>query len=199
MKSASGSAPLASSSATDMPSTFIQLLRSRGFAVCLHACLWLLLCLAMRNLGGRAPDFREGISSSAPAPTAVPVVRLEGLFAAMALPAPARERNAFNPFFTRYFVPPPTPAPPPPPPPPPPPTTRKIDAVYQGFYQTADGPKHVMVKVADALVIAPVGAPIATNHFVAEATMQMLTLTNPAAQTNFLLLNIKKELEIPIR
>ena len=103
-----------------------------------------------------------------------------------------RDTNALNPFFTRYFVPAPTPAPPPP-------TARKIDVVYQGFYQTADGPKHVIVKVAETLVIATVGAPIATNIFIAGATMQTLTLTNLAAQTNLLLLNIKKELEIPIR
>ena len=37
------------------------------------------------------------------------------------------------------------------------------------------------------------------NLFVADATMQNLTLTNSAAQTNILVLNTKKPLEVPIQ
>ena len=47
--------------------------------------------------------------------------------------------------------------------------------------------------------MAPIGARIATNLLIAEATMQAMTLTNLAAQTNILPLNVKKELEVPIQ
>ncbi len=84
-------------------------------------------------------------------------------------------------------------------PPPPPPTTRKIEVTYQGFYQTGDGPKQTIFKLGEAFLVAPIGARIATNLFIAEATMQALTLTNLAAQTNILPLNAKKELVVPIQ
>ena len=45
----------------------------------------------------------------------------------------------------------------------------------------------------------PIGAKVVSNLFVAQATMQTLTLTNPAALTNILSVNTKKEIEIPIR
>ena len=60
------------------------------------------------------------------------------------------------------------------------------------------GSKHIIVKLADAFLDTLVGAKITANLFAAEATMQSLTLTNPAAQTNLLLLNTKKEIEVPI-
>ena len=37
------------------------------------------------------------------------------------------------------------------------------------------------------------------STFAADATMQTLLLTNPAAGTNLLTLNAKKEVEVPIR
>ena len=70
---------------------------------------------------------------------------------------------------------------------------------YQGFYQTGDGPKHTIFKLGDAFLVAPIGARIATNLFIAEATMQALTLTNLTAQTNILPLNAKKEIVVPIQ
>ena len=82
---------------------------------------------------------------------------------------------------------------------PPPPTTRKIEVTYQGFYQTGEGPKQTIFKLGDAFLVAPVGAQIATSLFVADATMQALTLTNLAAQTNIVPLNMKKEIVVPIQ
>jgi hypothetical protein len=64
---------------------------------------------------------------------------------------------------------------------------------------TADQQRHAMVKVADALVITSIGDSIATNNFVAGATMQALTLTNLVGQTNLLPLSVKKEIEVPIK
>ncbi len=166
-----------------------RVLRSRWLAACVHAGLWLLLYLALTNLGGRAFNFREANSPTNPPQSAVPVVRLGLSFSPGAWLKPAVDTNAINPFFTRHFVPPP----------PPPTTTRTIEVTYQGFYQTGDSAKQAIFKLGDAFMAAPVGGKVATSLFVAEATTQALTLTNLAAQTNIVLLNAKKEIVIPIQ
>jgi hypothetical protein len=176
-----------------MPPVLIQMLRSRWFAVGVHAGLWLLLYMAITRLGGKAPDLRENQLTSLPARSLLPTERLEPLFSANQWPTLLANTNLLNPFITRYFVPAPTPAPAPPS------TMRKVEVTYPGFYQTAESPKHAFLKVAETLVNAPIGAPVVTNLFVAEATMQSLLLTNLAGQTNLLLLNTKKEIEVPLR
>ena len=172
-----------------MPPVVKKALRNRWFVAGVHAGLWLLLYLAVTNLGGKAPDFREADAVANPPQSPAPVAGLERLFSPGVWPKSLIETNTLNPFFTRYFIPPT----------PPPPTTRKIEVTYQGFYQTGDGPKHTIFKLGDAYSVAPIGARIATNLFIAEATMQALTLTNLAAQTNILPLNAKKEIVVPIQ
>jgi hypothetical protein len=168
------------------------MLRSRGFVACIHAGLWLLLYLSVTGLRGKAPELREeDPASSIPAQSPAPVAKLDALFSPSVWPKSPGDTNLSNPFFTRYFIPPATPAAPVP-------TTRKIEVTYQGFYETADGPRQVIVKVGEAFIVAPIGAKVATNLFVSAATMQMLTLTNLAAQTNIVSLNAKKEIEVPI-
>ncbi len=167
-----------------------QTLRSRWFVVGVHAALWLLLGLALAHLGGSAPTFRDSPSGPLATQSPVPVNSVATVFN-QPCRAPSYT-NLLNPFYTRYFIPAPTPAPPPP-------TTRKIEVTYQGFYENGDNVKFAVVKLADAFVTARVGLPLATNHFVAEATMQSLLLTNPAAQTNLLPINVKKEIEVPIK
>ena len=80
-----------------------------------------------------------------------------------------------------------------------PPTTRKIELTYQGYYQTEGSPKTAILKLADVYIVVPVGAAVATNFYVSEATMQSLTLTNPRSQTTLLPLNAKKEIEVPVK
>ena len=172
-----------------MTPAITKLLRSRWFAGCVHASLWLLLYLAITNLGGKSFDYAEVDSSATLAHNPVPVAALERLFGPDVWPKALGATNAFNPFFTTHFLPPlAVPA-----------TSRIIELTYQGFYQTSDGPKHVIYKLGDAFIAAPVGAKVATGLFVAEATMQALTLTNTAAQTNIVLLNVKKEIVVPIQ
>lgn len=173
-----------------MPSKLSHTLRSRWFALSVHAALWVLLYLAVASLGGKTPQFRAGTSYSPPPQTPAPVAKLAGLFSTSLLPKVCNNTNSPDPFFTSYFAPPP---------PGPEPATRKIEVTYQGFYEAGDGPKHAVVKVADAFVDASIGWPIAANLFVAEATMQHLLLTNRTAQTNMLLLNVKKEIEVPVK
>ncbi len=176
-----------------MSTALQQIFRSRWFVLCLHATLWLFLYLAVASLRGRAPEFKQGSGLQSAADPAFPIPKLEPLFAPGQVSAAIDHlTNAPNPFFTRYFVPPAPPAPPPP-------TTRKIEIAYQGFYQTADGPKHAVLSLAGGLMVVRVGALVATNWYAADASMQSVLLTNTSAQTNLVTINSKKEIEVPIR
>jgi hypothetical protein len=171
---------------------FTPTLRSRWLVACVHAGLWLLLGLAIAGLRGKSPDYRDAVSVSTPVQSPAPVAKLLNLFSPGVWPASLADTNQLNPFFTRHFFPAQAP-------PLPPPTTKKIEVTYQGFYQPVDGARHVIAKVGDAYVDSPLGARLTANLFAVEATMQSLILTNAAAQTNLLLLNTKKEMEVPIQ
>jgi hypothetical protein len=166
----------------------LQTLRSRWFVVFVHLCLWVLLCLAAAGIGGRAPEFHESDSFSAPAQSPAPVARLEQILASDVWPQWPGDTNATSAFFTRHFIPAaPLPA-----------TARKFELTYQGFYQSGDNPKQTMIRLGDSFLVTPVGGRVISNLFVAEATMQTLTLTNSSAKTNVLALNQKKEVEVPL-
>ena len=172
-----------------MPPIIKRTLRNRWFTAGVHAGLWLLLYLAVVNLGGKVPALRDSEGVTSPPHSPVPVAGLERLFSPGVWPKSLSDTNRLNPFATQYFIPQA----------PPPPTTRKIEVTYQGFYQTGEGPQKTIYKLGDAYVVAPIGARIATNLFIAGATMQALTLTNLAAQTNILPLNVKQEIVVPIQ
>lgn len=173
-----------------MPLNATKAIKSRWFAACMHAALWVLLYLALTNLGGKAPEVRDAAAEGAvPSQALAPVAGLERLYSEAGWPKSLLGTNLPDPFFTRYFIPPA----------PPPPTTRKIQVTYQGYFQTSDGPRTTIFKLDDAFQVAPVGGRIATNLFLADATMQALTLTNLAGQTNILPLNAKTELVVPIQ
>ena len=186
-----------------MPPIVKRALRNRWFVIAVHAGMWLLLYLALAGLRGKAPatetvtDHQHQSASSAAIPAdapdrplvAVPVAGLERLFSSGVWPKSLVETNRLDPFVTHYFIPPVAP----------PPTTRKIQVTYLGFYQTGGGPKNTIFKLGDSFLVAPIGARIATNLFIADATMQTLTLTNLAAQTNVLSLNTNKEIIVPIQ
>ncbi len=175
-----------------MPVALLQTLRSRSFAMGVHASLWLLLLLIILKVGGKAPDFRDSDSSSTPPQVPAPIGKLGPLFEPAQWPNPFPSTEGSSAFYTKYFIPVPSPTPPPP-------TTRKIEVTYQGYFQTEDGPKNAILKIADVFTVVPVGTAVATNFYVAEATMQSLTLTNPTAQPTILPLNAKKEIEVPIK
>jgi len=169
-----------------------QILNSRWFSISVHIGLWLLVYLSATSLGGKTAEVRETDSFSTPAQSVAPVAKLDHLFSPGIWPKAIVETNSLNPFFTRHFIPPQTPTPPAP-------TTRKIELTYQGFYQSGDSLKQAIIKLGDSFMVTPVGAKVVTNWFVAEATLQSLTLTNLTAQTNVLTLNAKKEIEVPIQ
>ena len=175
-----------------MTPVLVQTLRSRSFAASVHAGLWLLLYLAVTQFGGKAPPLRDSLPLSVPAQTPAPVAKLDHLFAAGVWPKTIVDTNLPSAFFTRHFIPPPTT-------PPAPPTTRMIDITYLGFFQTADAPKNVIVKMADSFIVRAIGTRVATNWFVADATALALTLTNTVATNTVVPLNAKKEIEVPIQ
>lgn len=164
-------------------------LRGRWFIAGIHAGLWCLLYLAVAHLGGRSPDLRDGDTAALPPRSPAPVAGLESLFSPNMWPRSLNDTNQLDPFFTPYFTPPALP----------PPTTRKIEVTYQGFYQTGNELKRTIFKLGEAYLVAPIGTRIATNLFIAEATMQALTLTNLSAQTNILPLNLMTEIIVPLQ
>ena len=167
-------------------------IRSRWFAIVTHAGLWLLLYLAVTGLRGRPPEMREADGTSAPPQRLVPVGKADQLLNRATWPKLEPATNTANPFFTKHFIPPPAP-------PPPAPTTRKIELTYLGFYTSDGSKKQVIVRLADALLVTPLGAKVTANLFATDATAMSLTLTNSTPQTNLLQLNVKKEIEVPIQ
>ncbi len=178
-----------------MKTSFAETLKSRWFAGTVHLGLWVLLVVAILGFGGSPPEFHDPDSLSSPPQSPIPVAGLEQVSSPAVWPKPVESTNTLNAFSTRHFIPQQTPAPPAPPPP----TTRKLEVTYQGFYQSEAGPRQTMVKFGDVFLVTPIGSRMLSNLFVADATMQFLTLTNPAAQTNVLPLNTKKEVEVPIQ
>jgi hypothetical protein len=166
----------------------LQTLRSRWFVVFVHLGLWVILYLAAAGIGGKTPEFHESDSFTTPAQSPAPVARLDQLFAPDAWPRWPGDTNAPSAFFTRHFIPTA----------PLPPTVHKFELTYQGFYQSGNNPKQTMIRLGDSFLITPVGGRIISNLFVADATMQTLTITNPGAKTNILPLNQKKEVEVPL-
>jgi hypothetical protein len=173
-------------------SAFLQIVRSRWFATVVHVGLWCILYLAVTRLGGKTPDIHLADTTTPPPANPVPVATMEALFSPGQWPNPQSVTNFTNPFFTTHFVPLPSPTPPPP-------TTRKVEVTYQGFYEAGDTVKHIVTKVGDLFVVAVIGAPITTNLFIADASMQSLLLTNHVSQTNLLPLNVKRDIEVPLK
>src|SRR5262245_50668334 len=162
----------------------LQTLRSRWFVTSYHAGLWLLLYLIASHLGGKAPQFTDGESALPGLQKLPPVAHLDRIFSDELWHKPLVTTNSVDAFFTRYFIPPSAP-------PSPPPTTRKIELVYQGYYQTEDGRKQTVVKQAEEFLVASVGGKLTANLYAADATMSRLILTNSTAETNILFLNAK--------
>lgn len=171
-----------------MQPVVVQTIKSRWFAGCVHAGLWLLLCLALADLNGKAPGLREKPGPAAARQYPEALDKIEHLFASESWPKPLAATNAFDGFATRHFIPQAAP----------PPTTKKIELVYHG-YLTVRGQTHAFVKFGTNYLVTPVGGKLIANLFAACANGRTLTLTNPAAQTNLLPLNIKKEIEVPIQ
>jgi hypothetical protein len=166
--------------------------RSRGFAVAVHLGLWLLLYLAVVGFRAKPPEYQDGDVAAGPAQSPVPVAHLDQLFSSTAITNIFPPTNVSTLFFTKHFTPAPVA-------PAAPPTTTKIELTFAGMYQTSDGTPQSLVKFGEQFINSLPGARVASNLFVADITMQTLTLTNPAGQTNLLPLNVKKQIEVPLK
>ena len=176
-----------------MNTNLMQILRSRGFAFAVHVILWVLVYLVLSNSRNPRPAWIDERSYSLPAQDLAPVSRMGPLFSPAGLLSRApQSTNDTSMFLTRYFVPATKPAVPPP-------TSVKIPMTYLGFYETASGSRQVILKAPDGFAVVRMGGSVLTNFSVAEATMQMLLLTNTLSQTNLLLLNTETALEIPLK
>jgi len=168
-----------------------ETLRSRWFSAGLHAGLWLLFVMVVAGLGGRRPQFTETDADPLAIQKPVPVAKLELLFAPDNWPKHVVDSASQNVFATLHFKPPVVPVPPP--------TTRRVELTYQGYYQSGDGPQRTMLRMGDAMVAVPVGAVVVSNLWVASAGFKTLTLTNSAGQTNVLAVNVKQNVEVPLK
>jgi hypothetical protein len=166
-------------------------IRSRWLASLTHAGLWLLLYLAVTGLRGKPPEMHEADGTSVSPQRIVPVAKADQLLNQANWPQFVPVPNTVDPFFTKHFIPPPAPLPPAP-------TTRKIELTYLGFFTSDGSKKQTIVKLADALLVTPIGAKVTANLYAVDATTLTLTLTNSTPQTNLLQLNVKKELEVPL-
>ena len=175
-----------------MKQPLLQTLKNRWFAALIHAAIWVTVLLAAVGLTGKMPDVHEQEAFSAPAQDPVPVAKLGQMLAQDVWPKRPSGTNYAGAFYTRYFVPPPVQAPPEP-------TTKKFDLTYQGFFRAGEGVAQAIIKIGDGFVVSPVGGRVISNLFVGDASFQALLLTNTSAQTNILLLNTKKEVEVPIK
>ena len=171
-----------------MKSGFTDMLKSRWFAIAVHAGLWVLVILAALGFSSALPDYHESDTPASPPESPIPVAGLAQLSTPANWPK-LNSTNLANPFSTKHFFPPQAA----------PATTRKFAATYQGFFQTENGPIQTMVKLNTNFLITPVGGRVLSNVFVADASMQFLTLTNTAAKTNVLPLNATREIEVPIQ
>jgi hypothetical protein len=175
-----------------MKQPILQTLKSRLFALIVHLAIWVVVCLAAIGLTGTMPDVHEEEAFSAPPQDPVPVSKLGQLFSPDARPKSLATNTNLSAFYTRNFVPPAVQAAPAP-------TTRKFDLTYQGYYDAPDVSRQTIIKLGDAFIVSPVGGRVISNLFVANASYQALVLTNTTSQTNILLLNTKKEIEVPIQ
>lgn len=168
-----------------------QTIRSRWLALVVHGAFWLLAFFTLSQFGGRIPEYRESVGGDSLPDLPIPVHKLSGAFSK--LPMNLSTNTGASPFFSTFFVPAPAPTSAPPP------TTRKVQLVYQGYFESAGGLKHAVIKVATNFTFAPIGSRVETNLFVADAGIRSLVLTNLNSQTNTLLLNTATTLEVPLQ
>lgn len=174
-----------------MNPAFDKAIRSRWLAGLVHAALWVMVYLAISGLHHAPTPFRVADGSAQPPASLIPVAKINGVFETP-WPTLAPGTNQPNLFFTSHFTPPPAP-------PPPAPTTRKVQLTYQGFFQVDGSKPQTIMKMGEQFLITQLGAVITANLHAAEATATNALLTNSAGQTNLLLLNQPKELEVPIK
>ena len=161
--------------------------RDRWIASLLLLGLLVLLVLVLRDYGVGLPRFPQSARHAETAFTPVSESQLQKLLAPANVPA-LSSTNLGSPFFTTHFQPPKPPAP----------TTRKVDMIYKGFFQTTDGDRQAFVQVDNANRTIALGRPFIADLAVSEILPRTLTLTNSTSRTNVLEFNKSTSVEVPV-
>lgn len=159
--------------------------RNFWLSVMLLAGLLLLFAAAVAGFGGRLPPLKPLPRAGVPPSELLPPAQVDALFSTNALPSADVPTNAMNPFYTLYFQPPP------------PPPTKKVALLYQGCFESSRGVRLGYVRLGEALLVLTNGAKVVADHFVQSISVQALSLTNAAGQTNLLKFNTPSTLEVP--
>jgi hypothetical protein len=162
--------------------------RSLWLSLLVVAGLALLLLAAATRLGGRMPGLTPLREQPRTIQRALPDAQVAQWFSLPLLTRLAPATNSVNPFYTLYFEPKP---------PPPPPPTKKVELLFQGWYQASSGERLAYVKLGEALLTLTNGAKVVADHAIKDIGLRTLTLTNAAGQTNVLEFNVKKALDVP--
>lgn len=169
--------------------------KHRWVAISAMGGLLLLLVLTLWNWGDEVPErpvVKERRSEPWPA---VSVEGVQKLFSVDAVTPALSLVHGPSPFYTTYFQPPPAPKPADPAPP----TTRQVELVYQGFYEMSMSQRKAFLKMDGRSQVTSIGTPVAGGFAVHAIDFGTLTLTNAAGETNVLLFNEPKTLEIPVQ
>ena len=161
--------------------------RDRWIASILLLGLLALLVLVLSDYGVGLPKFPQSARHTETAFTPVSESQLQELLAPANVPV-LSSTNLGSPFFTTHFQPPKPPAP----------TTRMVDMIYKGFFQTTDGDRQAFVQVDNANRTVALGRPVIADLAVSEILPRSLTLTNSASRTNILDFNKSTSVEVPV-
>jgi hypothetical protein len=144
----------------------------------------------LARTSGTPPPATMQIAANYTAPLGEPhPERIQEMLAPGTVPRLAPLTNGMNPFFTTYFQPPPAP---------PPITTRKVELMYQGFFETAEGGRQAFIRVGTNVFIGAPGTNVIANYSVARIEHGSLTLTNEANEPTVLNFRAKTELVVPV-
>jgi|GEM_PF-2218937 len=97
-----------------------------------------------------------------------------------------------NAFYTTQFLPPT------PPPKPKPPTSRQVEVLFQGVFESSNGAVEALVKLPDGPVYLKNGAVLLSDWTIESISLKQLILTNRARQTNIFFFSQKGTLEVPV-
>lgn len=161
--------------------------RDRWIASLLLVGLLVLLLLVLRDYGVGLPRFPQPQRHPDTAMFPLSDQSWEEMLANAAVPR-LHATNAISPFFTTHFQPPKPPAP----------TTRLVNMIYQGYFQSTDGDKQAFVRVDDVDRTIALGQALIADLAVSAIQTRTLTLTNSAARTNLLEFNQSVSVEVPV-
>lgn len=162
--------------------------RDYWVAMALLAGLLVLVALVLRDYGVGLPEFPAPSKQSSPILPPLSAGGFERLFPAEPVPELRQDPEQQSPFFTSHFQPPK----------PKPPTTRKVNMTYLGLLESAEGQRRAFLRVDNETRNAGLGESIIADLGVAGMDLRSLSLTNRAGETNILLFNVSKAVEVPI-